>query len=312
MDDRKYNFATLGPPNPIDYLRSINDSSVDLKRYDAYDSDEEGIESAAPRKQQQDAVAAEKPQDPPARERPDGDVWPYRETLSFTRTLVFYGAGSITQESERACRHIQRARKFRHTYYGGMGTKIVEPELLLKGDLDFRMGKDGVMELYHASMEEKNLIQVPSIDSFAHDYAKLVEYVNEGAMRSYCFQRLQLLSTSFKMHNTINATVERVEQSNLLGTDFYRTMKIDNHIHAAAAPTAKQFVEFVRRKLENEGDTQVSGDGKTLSQVFADAGLDIGHLCVLLLAQLFACLLAQKYYSLTRSSFPFSPFFQYD
>lgn len=35
---------------------------------------------------------------PPARERPDPDsAWPYRETLSFTRSLVFYGAGEFAR-----------------------------------------------------------------------------------------------------------------------------------------------------------------------------------------------------------------------
>lgn len=34
---------------------------------------------------------------PPARERPDpNSAWPYRETLSFTRSLIFYGAGTYS------------------------------------------------------------------------------------------------------------------------------------------------------------------------------------------------------------------------
>ena len=59
----------------------------------------------------------------------------------------------------------------------------------------------------------------------------------------------------------MNTQVETEEQSNLLGTDFYRTMKIDNHIHAAAANSAKQFVDFVRNKLKTEGDTVVLYQG---------------------------------------------------
>jgi len=78
----------------------------------------------------------------------------------------------------------------------------------------------------------------------------------------------------------MNGSAEANEQSNLLGTDFYRTFKIDNHIHAAAAPTAKQFVNFVTRKLETEPDTVVSKDGKTLRQVFAEAGIDKDHLTI--------------------------------
>jgi AMP deaminase len=57
-------------------------------------------------------------------------------------------------------------------------------------------------------------------------------------------------------------------------------MKIDNHIHAAAAPSARQFVEFVRTKLENEGDTVVSEDGQTLQEVFENAGLKSDHLTI--------------------------------
>lgn len=82
------------------------------------------------------------------------------------------------------------------------------------------------------------------------------------------------------MHTTINRTVEQEEQNSLLGTDFYRTLKIDNHIHAAAAPSAKQFVEFVRRKLESEGDTIVSHDGQTLTEVFQAAGIKTDHLTI--------------------------------
>lgn len=99
-------------------------------------------------------------------------------------------------------------------------------------------------------------------------------------MRSFSFQRLQLLDSAFKMHITVNGSAEDEAQSGLLGTDFYRTMKVDNHIHLAAAASAKQFVNFVRDKLENEGDTVVMEDGQTLKEVFSAAGLDSDHLTI--------------------------------
>ena len=231
-------------------------------------------------------------QDPPARERPsDGAAWPYRETLSFTRSLVFYGAGSITTESELACKHIQEARDLRQKYYGARGCRYrschdtVTVQHLQSDQLQFRMGPEGVAELIHpeaaaTDAPNESLIQVPNVAEFATDYNRLVEICSEGAVRSFCFQRLQMLSTSFKMHTTLNATIEMEEQSNLLGTDFYRTMKIDNHIHAAAAPSAKQFVHFVRHKLQTEPDTIVFGDGTTLEQVYERAGLDMDHLTI--------------------------------
>jgi AMP deaminase len=148
--------------------------------------------------------------------------------------------------------------------------------LLQETNLTFAVGKNGVVELYH---EGKSLCSVPTIDDFYVDHERLVEIVSDGAMRSFCFQRLQLLSSAFKMHVTANGAMESKEQSNLLGTDFYRTIKIDNHIHAAAAPSAKQFVNFVRKKLETECCMEVV-PGKTLCQVFEEAGLDSEHLTI--------------------------------
>jgi len=78
----------------------------------------------------------------------------------------------------------------------------------------------------------------------------------------------------------MNGPIESLEQGNLLGTDFFRTLKIDNHIHAAGAPTARQFVNFVTNKLETEADTVISKDGKTLGQVFEEAGIDKDHLTI--------------------------------
>jgi AMP deaminase len=92
----------------------------------------------------------------------------------------------------------------------------------------------------------------------------------------------------------MNSSVEQQEQSNLLGTDFYRTMKVDNHIHAAAAMSAKQFVNFVRSKLDTEAATVVSKKAqaadpvtgaivtveKTLAQVYQENGLDADHLTI--------------------------------
>ena len=284
-------FTTLGPPNPIDYLRASpgirgDQAKDDLRRYD---SDDEGgggssLTDLFQREKQalEEERATQQRQDPPARERPqEGAAWPYRENLSFTRSLVFYGAGAITQESETACLYIQHARNMRQKYFGGKAVHVAEPERLGQAGLEFRMGSEGVAEIYHPDEHpEVNLIQVPSIDKFCKDYSRLVEMCSEGVMRSYCFQRLQMLSTNYKMHTTMNSAVERQEQSSLLGTDFYRTMKIDNHVHGAASMTAKQFVEFVRRKLETEGDTVVFSDGRTLSRVFQDAGLDLDHMTI--------------------------------
>jgi AMP deaminase len=186
----------------------------------------------------------------------------------------------VTEEHAEACRCIQEARTMRKKYFGGASTVAKMDILKEEEGLSFAFGKDGVMEIFHQSGEyaTKNLCSVPSIDEFDKDYKRLVQMLSDGAMRSFCFQRLQLLSSAFKMHVTANGAVESQEQSQLLGTDFYRTMKVDNHIHAAAAPSVKHFVNFVRQKLES--DVVVSEDGKTLKEIFAQAGLDSDHLTI--------------------------------
>lgn len=295
MAARRYSNAFEGgPPEPISLLGA---SSSHLQLEDATEEDDRkmsgvamGASGVGAASGQLDSFQAgstspnkRRKQEPPARERPsDGQPWPYRDTLSFTRSLIFYGAGSITQENKRACTSIQKCRAFRKKYCGQKGV-LVDHALLQEKDpakLSFQFGADGIMELFHESSPGKNICQVPSIQHFKEDYNALTEMTSEGAVRSFSFQRLQLLSTSFKMHTTMNTQMETEEQSNLLGTDFYRTMKIDNHIHAAAANSAKQFVDFVSNKLETEGDTVVLADGKTLRQVFDEAGLDKDHLTI--------------------------------
>ena len=154
------------------------------------------------------------------------------------------------------------------------------------GRLEYVFGSSGVAEIYRASdfRRTNNLVAVPPLESFVADYNRLVEVAASGALRSFSFQRLQMLTSAFKMHVTLNGPPEDEAQSGLLGTDFYRTMKVDNHIHLAAAASAKQFVNFVRDKLENEGDTVVmadeEGNDQTLSEVFRGAGLDSDHLTI--------------------------------
>jgi len=191
----------------------------------------------------------------------------------------------VTVENVKACKNIEKCRSLRKKYFGRDGA-VVQEEILKASmenkNLTFEMGEDGVMEIYHAEDVDKQnkLSVVPSVEEFEQDYRRMTEMVNEGFMRSFCFQRLQLLSSAFRTHTTMNASMEAHEQGNLLGTDFFRTLKIDNHIHAAGAPTAKQFVNFVANKLETESDTVISSDGKTLGQVFQEAGLDKDHLTI--------------------------------
>mmetsp|Transcript_20991 Transcript_20991/g.44461 ORF Transcript_20991/g.44461 Transcript_20991/m.44461 type:complete len:387 (-) Transcript_20991:2453-3613(-) len=336
----------FGPPEPILNLRKKsvmrmlqkfdssgedNDRGTKRRHSDSVDADEEMTEEERINREAKKAAVMD--EDPPARERPADGKWPNREALSFTRSLIFYGSGSVTPEHEIAAKYIEEARAMRKKYQGSRGTKNMlgkeksvifvdingKPKAKESGNknadfnvaedaklgarkgavrtdasfskppsdkpscrLEYVFGLNGVVEIYDASdfRRTNNLVAVPPLSSFVEDYQRLVEMTSSGAMRSFSFQRLQMLSSAFKMHITINGAAEDEAQSGLLGTDFYRTMKVDNHIHLAAAASAKQFVNFVRDKLENEGEVVVTEDGETLKQVFEKAGLDSNHLTI--------------------------------
>ena len=272
-----------GPPDPINFLRTVSGQEIRDISGTKRRRDENDDEPPATPSRRQEAPARERP--------PPGEAWPYRENLSFTRSLIFYGAGAVTPEHVKACKNIEACRALRKKYFGG-GSSVVDEtsiknsfgddETRDNNNLLFELGKDGVMEVYHVddTVKVNNLSKVPTVDEFEKDYRQTTEMVSEGYMRTFCFQRLQLLSSAFRTHIVMNAPMESLEQGNLLGTDFFRTLKVDNHIHAAGAPTAKQFVNFVTNKLETESDTVVSSDGKTLGEVFKEAGLDKDHLTI--------------------------------
>lgn len=108
--------AEGGPPDPITYLRRVSgaDSGDSVSDDASNGGGVEGAETDEPTKKKVRRNSSRRVQDPPARERPaEGQAWPYRDTLSFTRALIFYGAGAVTHEHERACKSIEECRKLR-------------------------------------------------------------------------------------------------------------------------------------------------------------------------------------------------------
>lgn len=112
-DNSSMLFSEGGPPDPIEYLRRVSGdeaSDDDHRRSDSGDDTSTAEKDDGGRLHYRHRVQ----EDPPARERPaEGEAWPYRARLSFSRSLIFYGAGSITHEHKRACIAIQECRKLR-------------------------------------------------------------------------------------------------------------------------------------------------------------------------------------------------------
>ncbi len=193
----QYNTNTIDTSDSNDTSKQNHTTSSTSPPPNANDN----VDTTAP------AVRKKKTMDPPARERPVNDVWPQRDALSFTRSLVFYGTGTATPEHEIACRYIMEAREMRKKYQKGVGTIIKDEYDNATREhcgLMAKMGEEGIMGVYRTNDEkfQHNLITVPNIDEFIKDYRRMVHICADGAMRSFCFQRLQMLDSAFKMHVT--------------------------------------------------------------------------------------------------------------
>ena len=128
-----------------------------------------------------------KREEPPARERPPNGTWPEREALSFTRSLVFYGTGTVTGEHEKACRNIMEAIALRKKYFGNQGIQVnaTLQTLCAENKLNYKFNDDGVVEIFLGDGNGDSLVIVPSIDEFVQDYKQLEFICKDGAMRSY-------------------------------------------------------------------------------------------------------------------------------
>jgi hypothetical protein len=117
-----------------------------------------------------------------------------------------------------ACQYIEEARDLRKKYFGAsqksedVSFQNIKQVLDSDANVEYSFGAGGVVELYsefdtaeHAldnDSQRTNLCPVPNVAEFVKDYKRLVHIASDGAMRSYSFQRLQMLSAAFKMHVT--------------------------------------------------------------------------------------------------------------
>jgi hypothetical protein len=114
--------------------------------------------------------------------------------------------------------------------------------------------RDGVMNISTGG------IQLPPPPSYA-EFEKDLQWLKDTAgddkqMETFARQRLEMLDLQYDFHRLANSIYEQEE---IKGTanDFNSVPKVDNHIHAAAAMTGQEFLSFLRRKFQEDGDEVV-------------------------------------------------------
>ena len=84
----------------------------------------------------------------------------------------------------------------------------------------------------------------------------------------------------FQLHLLLNRDVELAESSSVPYRDFYNVRKVDNNVHLSACMQQRHLLQFMRSKHQTDGDRVVTEDGKTLSAVFKELGIEVAHLSV--------------------------------
>jgi len=127
-------------------------------------------------------------------------------------------------------------------------------------------------------------LQYADLEEFTHDHNLMCSLIVDGPLKSFCYKRLEYLSSKFHIHNLLNELRESVAQKEIPHRDFYNVRKVDTHVHASSCMNQKHLLRYMKKTMKKEAETvvckdKVKGD-RTLHQVFESLGLSAYDLSV--------------------------------
>ncbi|XP_034623672.1 AMP deaminase 2 isoform X2 [Trachemys scripta elegans] len=123
----------------------------------------------------------------------------------------------------------------------------------------------------------------PDLQEFIADMNVLMALIINGPIKSFCYRRLQYLSSKFQMHVLLNEMKELAAQKKVPHRDFYNIRKVDTHIHASSCMNQKHLLRFIKRTMKKHLDEIVhveKGKEQTLKEVFETMNLTAYDLSV--------------------------------
>uniref|UniRef100_A0A6I8P4N2 AMP deaminase n=3 Tax=Ornithorhynchus anatinus TaxID=9258 RepID=A0A6I8P4N2_ORNAN len=147
---------------------------------------------------------------------------------------------------------------------------------------------NGVVHVYtgRGEPEEQNSeleLPYPDLQEFVADVNVLMALIINGPIKSFCYRRLQYLSSKFQMHVLLNEMKELAAQKKVPHRDFYNIRKVDTHIHASSCMNQKHLLRFIKRAMKRHLDEIVhveQGREQTLREVFESMNLTAYDLSV--------------------------------
>ncbi|XP_026862899.2 AMP deaminase 2 isoform X1 [Electrophorus electricus] len=146
---------------------------------------------------------------------------------------------------------------------------------------------DGVIHVYtHKSKIEKATeldLPYPDLQEYIADMNVMMALIINGPVKSFCYRRLQYLSSKFQMHILLNEMKELAAQRKVPHRDFYNIRKVDTHIHASSCMNQKHLLRFIKRAMKKSPKEIVhveKGREQTLMEVFESMNLTAFDLSV--------------------------------
>ncbi|XP_047438106.1 AMP deaminase 2-like isoform X2 [Mugil cephalus] len=146
---------------------------------------------------------------------------------------------------------------------------------------------DGVVHVY---TKKSNMVKgaeldlpYPDLKEYIADMNVMMALIINGPVKSFCYRRLQYLSSKFQMHILLNEMKELAAQKKVPHRDFYNIRKVDTHIHASSCMNQKHLLRFIKRAMKKYPEEIVHierGRGQTLKEVFESMNLTAFDLSV--------------------------------
>lgn len=140
--------------------------------------------------------------------------------------------------------------------------------------------KDGVFSVYASAEEQQKgnvLHKAPkTVTEYYNDLNYVLRITSHGPCKSFCFRRLNWLSSKFTMHVALNTERELTIQKMVPHRDFYNVRKVDTHVHHSSSMNQKHLLRFIKKKLKQcPEETVIYRDDKylTLTEVFDSLNL---------------------------------------
>uniref|UniRef100_A0A665UV15 AMP deaminase n=1 Tax=Echeneis naucrates TaxID=173247 RepID=A0A665UV15_ECHNA len=155
-----------------------------------------------------------------------------------------------------------------------------------------------IFSLYVAHRSTEMDLPYPDLQEYIADMNVMMALIINGPVKSFCYRRLQYLSSKFQMHILLNEMKELAAQKKVPHRDFYNIRKVnlkavstfskselfvDTHIHASSCMNQKHLLRFIKRAMKKYPKEIVHverGKGQTLMEVFESMNLTAFDLSV--------------------------------